>query len=114
METLDQIAKVIRSKNAGPFCLTLDVLFDSLAAYQRVLAANAITREAMAKLYQQPLDDVQVFNHESALAIKVSLVRWTPAGSLTDSDLYGAQQHVLLYKLPIPPAPPAAKPARAV
>jgi hypothetical protein len=27
MARLDQIAKVIRSKNAGPFCLTLDLLF---------------------------------------------------------------------------------------
>ena len=104
METLDQIAKVIRSKNAGPFCLTLDVLFDKLADYQRVLAAKVITPETMARLYQQPLANVQVFNHESALAMKVSLVRWTPAGSLTDSDIYGAQQHILLYKLPIPPA----------
>ncbi len=43
MQTLDQIAKVIRSKNAGPFCLTLDVLFDKPADYQRVLAARVIT-----------------------------------------------------------------------
>ena len=101
MQTLDQIAKVIRSKNAGPFCLTLDVLFDKPADYQRVLAARVITPEKMAALYQQPLANVQVFNHERALAMKVSLVRWTPAGSLTDTDIYGAQQHVLLYKLPV-------------
>lgn len=102
MQTLDQIAKVIRSKNAGPFCLTLDVLFDKPADYRRVLDAAVITPEKMAALYRQPLENVQVFNHESALAMKVSLVRWTPAGSLTDSDIYGAQQHVLLYKLPVP------------
>ncbi|MBM3345111.1 MAG: DUF4387 domain-containing protein [Betaproteobacteria bacterium] len=102
MQTLDQIAKVIRSKNAGPFCLTLDVLFDKPADYRRVRDAQVITREKMAALYRRPLDQVQVYNHESALAMKVSLVRWTPAGSLTDSDIYGAQQHVLLYKLPVP------------
>lgn len=101
MQTLDQIAKVIRSKNAGPFCLTLDVLFDKPADYQRVLKAEVITREKMATLYKQPLENVQVYFHESALAMKVSLVRWTPAGSLTDSDIYGAQQHILLYKLPV-------------
>ena len=113
MQTLDQIAKVIRSKNAGPFCLTLDVLFEQLADYRRVLAADVITREKMAALYKQPLEHVQVFHHEGALAMKVSLVRWTPAGSLTDSDIYGAQQHILLYKLPVPDSPPANKPARA-
>lgn len=104
MQTLDQIAKVIRSKNAGPFCLTLDVLFDKPADYQRVLKAEVITAGKMATLYKQPPENVQVYHHERALAMKVTLVRWTPAGSLTDSDIYGAQQHILLYKLPVPAA----------
>lgn len=102
MARLDTIARVIRSKNAGPFCLTLDVLFGDAAAYQRVVKAEAITREKMAALYKQPLGNVQVFHHPVALAMKVSIVRAAPAGSLADSDLYGAQQHVLLYPLEIP------------
>lgn len=101
MARLDQIARVIRSKNAGPFCLTLDVLFGDEASYRRVDAAGAITREKMAALYRQPVGNVQVYHHPTALAMKVSIVRAAPAGSVTDTDLYGAQQHVLLYPIEI-------------
>lgn len=102
MARLEHIAKVIRSKNAGPYYLTLDVLFGDETSYARVTDAGAFTREKMAALYRQPVDNVQVYLHRNALAIKVSLVRWTPAGSLTDTDIYGAQQHVLLYDIEVP------------
>ena len=102
MARLDEIAKVIRSKNAGPFFLTLDVLFADEASYRRVESARVIEREKMAKLYRQPLENVFVYHHPAALAMKVTMVRATPAGSIFDTDLYGAQQHVLLYPLEIP------------
>jgi len=102
MARLDSIARVIRSKNAGPFCLTLDVLFGDAASYRRVVDAGVITRERMAELYRQPLERIEVYHHPVALAMKVSIVRAAPAGSLADTDLYGAQQHVLLYPLEIP------------
>lgn len=101
MERLENIAKVIRSKNAGPFCLTLDVLFGDRASYQRVLKAGVISRDAMAMLYKQPPGNVRVFHHDAALAMKVSIVRPTPAGSVRDTDIYGAQQHVLLYSIEV-------------
>jgi hypothetical protein len=101
MARLDEIAKVIRSKNAGPFCLTLDILFGDKSAYERVVDAGVITRERMSELYCQPPDEVQVFHHQAALAMKVSLMRRVPAGSIYDTDLYGAQQHVLLYPLEV-------------
>ncbi len=101
MTRLDEIARVIRSKNAGPFCLTLDVLFGDEASYERVARADVITPETMAKLYGQPVENVQVYRHPLARAIKISIVRPVPAGSVHDTDLYGAQQHVLLYPLEV-------------
>ena len=101
MARLDQMAKVIRSKNAGPFCLTLDVLFDDPSTYEQVQRSGAITRETMASLYRQPAENVEVFYARAALAIKVSLARWAVAGSVEDSDIYGAQHHVLLYDIEI-------------
>ncbi len=102
MARLEDVARVIRSKNAGPFCLTLDVLFGDASSYQRVVDAGVITREKMAALYRQPLENVQVYHHPAARAMKVSIVRGAPAGSVRDTDLYGAQQHVLLYPIEIP------------
>jgi hypothetical protein len=102
MARLEDIARVIRSKNAGPYCVTLDVLFGDEATYRRVEQAGAITREKMAALYKRPVDGVRVYQHPAALAMKVSFDRWVPAGSVYDTDLYGAQQHVLLYDIEIP------------
>jgi hypothetical protein len=102
MQRLEDIAKVIRSKNAGPFYLTLDMLFGDRESYDRVARANAITREKMAALYGHPVEDVTVHMHPGALAMKVTLVRRVPAGSLHDTDIYGAQQHVLLYGIEVP------------
>lgn len=102
MARLEDIARVIRSKNAGPYCVTLDLLFGDEATYRRVERSGAITPERMAVLYRRPVESVQVFQHPAALAMKVSFDRAVPAGSLRDTDLYGAQQHVLLYDLEIP------------
>jgi Domain of unknown function (DUF4387) len=35
MATLGDLAKLVRSKNAGPFCLTIDIMFDDAQAYRR-------------------------------------------------------------------------------
>ncbi len=102
MARLDEIAKVIRSKNAGPFFVTLDILFSDLADFQRVVAARVIEKENMAALYRQPLENIFVYHHPTALAMKVTIVRPVPAGSIHDTDIYGAQKHVLLYPIEIP------------
>ena len=102
MTRLEQLAKVIRSKNAGPYYLTLDVLFADRETYDRVVASEAITTHSMALLYALPEEEVQVFNHDAALAVKVTFVRRVPAGSVEDTDIYGAQQHVPLYSIEIP------------
>ena len=102
MARLEELAKVIRSKNAGPYYLTLDVLFGDKDTYQRVVTSGAVTAQSMAKLYSVPEEEVQVFNHDAALAVKVTFVRRVPAGSVDDTDIYGAQQHVPLYSVEIP------------
>jgi len=102
MARLDEIAKVIRSKNAGPFFVTLDILFSDLADFKRVEAAGVIEKHKMATLYRQPAENVEVYLHPTALAMKVTIVRPVPAGSIHDTDIYGAQKHVLLYPLEIP------------
>ena len=56
--SLRELAQVIRSKNAGPFELTFDIIFDRKAAYEEVKASGALTAEKLARLYNIPLDDV--------------------------------------------------------
>ena len=53
---LSDIAQVIRSKNAGPRRLTLDIMFGSDADYQRVVQSPALGAEAIGRLYRVPAD----------------------------------------------------------
>jgi len=57
MSRLAELARLIRSKNAGPFELTFDVMFDDAATYERVKASGALTREVIAQRYRLPPAD---------------------------------------------------------
>ena len=49
---LYDLATVIRSKNSGPFQITLDVLFDDAEIYRKIKESGAITEERIAALYK--------------------------------------------------------------
>jgi len=96
MAKLYDTATVMRSKNAGPFTLTIDLMFADRAAFDRVLGAPAFTATAIATLYDTSPALVAIHPFEASLAIKVTLPRSISAGSPGDVDVYGCQQHVLL------------------
>lgn len=100
---LRDLATVIRSKNAGPFELTFDILFSDPYDYQRVVRSGQLSAESFASLYGIALDDVlSVIEFEPALAIKITIKRSRSSGALGESDVYGAQQHAPLLQLDIP------------
>jgi Domain of unknown function (DUF4387) len=94
--TLSEIAQVIRSKNAGPRRLTLDLMFATDADYQRVVQSPALRPSAVAALYRLPPEDVTVIAYPVGRAIKIVLARRIMAGDPGDVDVYGAQQHAPL------------------
>ncbi len=97
------IAKVIRSKNAGPFELTFDVMFDDEKVYEKFKGMNFLTKERFAKLYNIKLEDILVFEYfDQALALKITVKRDPPSGHFNDEDIYGAQKHVPLMSYMIP------------
>ena len=108
--TLDTIAAQIRSKNAGPFWMTLDVFFTSDGEYRWVLESGVMPPAAIGDLYQVDPARVRIFELANLHVIKVSFPRNVVAGSFDDSDLHAGQQHVLLAGLSVPvrPAPPDA------
>jgi hypothetical protein len=97
---LSEIAQVIRSKNAGPRRLTLDVMFANEADYQRVVQSPALSQEAIGRLYRLPAEQVAVIPYPLGRAIKITLPRDT-AGDPGDRDVYGAQQHAPLLGIEI-------------
>jgi hypothetical protein len=92
-KTIADVAALVRSKNAGPFWLTFDIMMDNDADYQLVKNSKAITAELIAKIYKQKLEDVIVVEHDSARAIKVSIPRPYSNGSPEDTDIHGGQQY---------------------
>lgn len=104
-ETLDRAAKVIRSKNAGPFEITFDVMFDDPEAYARVKRSGVIDPARIAAAYRLPLKDVLVCKpFDAALAFKITIRRPVSSGDLMDTDVYGCQQHVPLTGIVVPAA----------
>ena len=93
---LSDLAQVIRSKNAGPRRLTLDVMFATDADYHRVAQSPALGAEAVGRLYGVPADQVTVIPYPAGRAIKIVLARKIMAGDPGDVDVYGAQQHAPL------------------
>lgn len=102
MTTIADLAVLVRSKNAGPFWLTIDVMFDNPEAYRRVRDSEAINRAWIARMFRREPNEIIVVNHDAALAIKVSFPRPQSSGSKYDSDVYGGQQYAPILSLAVP------------
>ncbi|KAK5735751.1 hypothetical protein LTR17_007923 [Elasticomyces elasticus] len=99
------IATVVRSKNSGPFELTLDVMFDDEGAYRRVKVADTLNKELIKRLYRVQDSDILFLGYfDPALAWKCTIKRPWPQGSVGESDTLGTQQHAPLLFVRIPRA----------
>ena len=105
MARLRDVAAVLRSKNAGPFQLTVDIMFGDEAAYRRVLASGALKPARIGALYGVEAQMVRVIPFDRVRAVKVTLPRRSGArgsGSAFDRDVYGAQQHGPIADIEVP------------
>ena len=105
---LDEIADLVRAKNAGPFWLTLDVFLPTDDVYERVCASDVVDPEVIGELYRTPPGDVRVFRQPALRAVKISLPRPVVQGSFADRDMHSGQQHVLLAAITVPDAVPGS------
>lgn len=102
-EKLSQLAKTIRSKNAGVDKITFDIIFRDRGNYERVRRARVLTRESVAKLYRIPDERISDFvEYDPGCAIKFTIYRLRPSGSAGDADIFGAQQYAPLLDVEVP------------
>ncbi|MBQ6464847.1 MAG: DUF4387 domain-containing protein [Oscillospiraceae bacterium] len=99
---LYELAQMVRCKNAGPFALTIDILFGDRESYEKTLATGVLTPKLISELYDIPLEKVQYFECTGANAIKFSFPRKAFCGDFEDGDVYGCQHHAPLVELEIP------------
>ncbi|KAK7225246.1 hypothetical protein V2G26_013249 [Clonostachys chloroleuca] len=107
-ETLWDLAAVLRSKNAGPFDISLDVIFKTKEDFHAVKNSNFLSAENVSRALEiDKKDIVWIGFFEPALAFKVTIPRFrggkkTPAGSFMENDVHGSQQHVGLGAMALP------------
>lgn len=99
---LAQLSSLIRSKNAGPFVLTFDVMFPDEPSYLRVKRSGVLSAATFAKLYRCPPETVRFFECDNALAFKFSIPRKIFQGDIGDGDLHGGQQFMPLVDIDVP------------
>ncbi|HLW48160.1 MAG TPA: DUF4387 domain-containing protein [bacterium] len=100
---LSNLAKVVRSKNAGVDKITFDIIFADRAVYERTLRSGAITKASVARLYDIPETRISDFvAFDPGCAIKFTVYRTRPSGSPGDPDIFGAQQYAPLLDMEIP------------
>lgn len=100
---LSEIAKTIRSKNAGVDKYTFDVIFPDRASYDRVRTSGVLSREAVCRIFAvEPARLTDHVEFDPALAIKFTFARTAPSGSPGDADIFGAQQYGPLLDIEVP------------
>jgi hypothetical protein len=100
---LVDLAKTIRSKNAGTDRITFDIIFRDPANYEKVKKSGVINREFVAELYgiqERRIADFVEF--DPAYAIKFTINRLKPSGSFGEGDVFGCQQYPPLLDVEIP------------
>jgi hypothetical protein len=100
---LVELAKTIRSKNAGTDKITFDIIFREKKNYELIKKSRVLTRAPMAKLFGIPEGRISDFvEFDPAFAVKFTIQRIHPSGSPGETDVFGCQQYPPLLDLEIP------------
>lgn len=101
MSRLDEAAAYVRSKNAGPFWVTVDVFCGEERAFERLRQAPLLSARSVAAIYGVPVEQVRIFHDRPLHVIKISYPRPVPQGSAADVDSHAGQAFVALSTKPL-------------
>ncbi len=96
MLKLREVTTAIRSKNAGPFWVTVDIFFDGAESFRDYHDDPALGTAALAARLGTDPSAIRRFEIESLHAIKLSYPRAQPQGGVVERDLHAGQQYVPL------------------
>ena len=97
MSTLGEKVKKIRSKNAGPFWITIDIFCGNKKVYDDI-CLNLNNLE-IANLFMIDSKKLKRFEIENLNVIKFSFPRNIIQGNIYDRDMHGAQMGILLSEM---------------
>lgn len=99
MTKVRAVCDLVRSKNAGPFWVTIDLFFKSHHEYALYARSPSIDANSIANLYGVDSAQVQHYLVENLALLKISFPRQTPQGGDDERDLHSGQQFVRLLGL---------------
>lgn len=99
MMRLDAVVPKIRSKNAGPFWLTIDLFCESPQVFDRV--SKGLSSGAVAAALQVDPRVLRRFDIADLHVVKFSLPRPQIQGTRADRDMHGASFANLLGPLKV-------------
>jgi hypothetical protein len=101
VRTLADLARTVKSANAGATWLTLDVVFDDAAVYRQVTEQSVLSPAVIAGLYKFEETAIAVYHCDQIRTIKVTIPRGSARGGPAETDFDGTQQFVPLLGLPV-------------
>jgi len=99
MAELRALVQKVRSKNAGPFWLTIDIFCGSAAAY--TVVQPRLDTAAVAQVFGKDAATFKRFDIPDLHVIKISLPRPTIQGAIEDRDMHGASWAALVGEMQI-------------
>ncbi|MEE2932897.1 MAG: DUF4387 domain-containing protein [Pseudomonadota bacterium] len=102
MKTIGELAKLVRSKNAGPFVMTIDIMFADSETYELVKETGVLNRGMVSEIYNVSENQVQFFEVDNCYAFKISIPRPYFQGDIRDSDSHAGQQYAPFVDLLVP------------
>ncbi|MFE0359102.1 DUF4387 domain-containing protein [Streptomyces nigra] len=99
--TLADLAHEIRSKNAGPFWVTMELFMRDADGYRIAADPGFLNEGTIARLYDVDEATVALYRIPSLNVVKISFPRPVSQGSLRDRDMHAGQHHVPLAVLPV-------------
>lgn len=94
MPKLHDVCDHVRSKNAGPFWITIDIFFRDTATMTRHTDAAALSSAAIGARFGVAPELVKRFAVASLAVLKISYPRAKPQGGEDERDMHGGQQYV--------------------
>jgi hypothetical protein len=99
MPTIKQVCRHIRSKNAGPFWVTIDLFFDGAANYRRYADSPVLGPALMQRLYGADPRLVKKYPVPKLHLVKISYARTNVQGGEVERDMHCGQQYVRLLNI---------------
>ena len=99
MRTIGELASYVRSKNAGPFWVTIDIFCDDEESYRKISASKNLNGKTIGEIYHTNPEDVKLFFLDALKVIKISYPRSCPQGGRDERDMHSGQQYIEILDL---------------